>query len=91
LDEAMNWFRNNEVKPGDVDVDVLRALTTFRRPMPKVNMSPLKEEGYRRCDELAANNDPNLTTLTLRLLRRLETCCEDARYDPVSSEGLRYG
>jgi hypothetical protein len=29
MDEAMNWLRNNEVKPGDVDVDVLRALTTF--------------------------------------------------------------
>jgi hypothetical protein len=26
MDEAMNWLRNNEVKPGDVDVDVLRAL-----------------------------------------------------------------
>jgi hypothetical protein len=32
MDEAMNWLRNNEVKPGDVDVDVLRALTTIRRP-----------------------------------------------------------
>jgi hypothetical protein len=39
MDEAMNWLRNNEVKPGDVDVDVLRALTTISGvPMP-INMS----------------------------------------------------
>jgi hypothetical protein len=43
MDEAMNWLRNNEVKPGDVDVDVLRALTTISGVlMPTGNMSPLK-------------------------------------------------
>jgi hypothetical protein len=36
MDEAMNWLRNNEVKPGDVDVDVLRALPADSSvPMPK--------------------------------------------------------
>jgi hypothetical protein len=34
MDEAMNWLRNNEVKPGDVDVDVLRAPTISGVPMP---------------------------------------------------------
>jgi hypothetical protein len=32
MDEAMNWLRNNEVKPGDVDVDVLSSTyDDFRR------------------------------------------------------------
>jgi hypothetical protein len=43
MDEAMNWLRNNEVKPGDVDVDVLRAPTISGVPMPTINMFPEKK------------------------------------------------
>jgi hypothetical protein len=62
------------VKPGDVDVDVLRALTNISGvPMPTINMSPAER---RRLDDAMGwlrNNDPIWTTLMLRLPRRLET------------------
>jgi hypothetical protein len=38
---------------------MLRALTISGVPMPKVSAAE-EEEGYRRCDELAAEQRPNL-------------------------------
>jgi hypothetical protein len=60
MDEAMNWLRNNEVKPGDV-VDVLGALyhDDFRRPDAEVNMSPAEKK--KATDDAMSwlrNNDP---------------------------------
>jgi hypothetical protein len=61
MDEAMNWLRNNEVKPGDVDVDVLRALTTISGVlMPKVNMSAAEKKKATDDAMSCWNNDPNL-------------------------------
>jgi hypothetical protein len=47
------------VKPGDIDVDV-PSMTISGVSMPKVNVTPAqrREEGYRRCDELAAQQRP---------------------------------
>jgi hypothetical protein len=53
----MNWLRNNEVKPGDVDGRA-SSTTISGVPMPTINMSPAEEEGYRRCDELVAATTP---------------------------------
>jgi hypothetical protein len=39
MDEAMNWLRNNEVKPGDVDVELRAPPLISGVLMPKVNMS----------------------------------------------------
>jgi hypothetical protein len=92
--EAMNWLRNNEVKPGDVDGTCFEHLRRFPAFRCRINMSAAEKK--KATDDAMSwlrNNDPNLDDVDFRLPRRLETCwCEDARCDPVAEgKGPRYG
>jgi hypothetical protein len=46
LEDSVNWLRNNELKPEDVNESTLTALTNLgETPMPK-GKTPRKEEGH---------------------------------------------
>jgi hypothetical protein len=59
MDEAMNWLRNNEVKPSDIDGRA-RALTTISGvPLHTINMlSPEEEKATDDAMSWLRNNDP---------------------------------
>jgi hypothetical protein len=47
VEDSVNWLRNNELKPEDVNEPTLTALTNEGAPMPKGQIdSHAKEEGH---------------------------------------------
>jgi hypothetical protein len=62
------------VKPGDVDVDVLRALTTIpASSMPKVNVSAAERRATDDAMSWLRNNDPNLDDVDFATAQALRT------------------
>jgi hypothetical protein len=86
--DSVNWLRNNDVKPEDVNEPTLTALTNLGEQCRRGTLTPTqKKKAIDDAMNWLRNNDPTRPTWTIRQPRGWRTWATHARPSVSGGEG----